>query len=576
MRSFFRLASLLFLLMTSGAQAGTFIVNPAQKGAADTNPGSPMQPLCTINRAAQLVQPGDLVEIHSGVYREKITISQSGTKEQPIRFEAAPGATVVITGADPLTNWSKETESTFSIPWTYRLYQENDHNPGGAEQVFRAGVLLCKVASLNELTESTFFVDLPRKRLHLRADRNPNETLAERPIEGSTRSEVWTVTGSHVQTRGLHFRYAANRAQRAMATFRGAFNVVEDCIFSWSNSTGASFQGEDITVRRCVFENNGQQGFTANHAHRLLFDGCTVQRNNVKSYPRGWEAGGNKIVFTHNAILQNSRFLKNHGDGIWFDISNVDCTVRNCFIADNEDAGIFYEISYGLHAYDNVIVGNGLAGTKGSWGSNSGISVSSSPGCVVERNLIIGNEQGFCFREQNRTTPPIDGSKGPGVPVWNHDEMIRNNLIVNNHSAQVQGWFDIATERHWPKAMQTGQVETGKAKENDAADYQARTDGVPVGLSLEDLKITFRGNFYALKPNQPFFVWGTNWKRKQAFKDLPSLTQAIGFEDPHSRILPSLTLDVANLDFRLPEDHPAITAGVYPQGKVPDCVLGVR
>ena len=106
-------------------------------------------------------------------------------------------------------------------------------------------------------------------------------------------------------------------------------------------------------------------------------------------------------------VTGGSRFLKNHGSGVWFDISNVDCTVRNCLIADNEDAGIFYEISYGLHAHDNVVVGNGLAESQGRLGANGGICVSSSPGCVIERNLIVGNQQGFCFREQNRTTPPI-------------------------------------------------------------------------------------------------------------------------------------------------------------------------
>jgi len=301
-----------------------------------------------------------------------------------------------------------------------------------------------------------------------------------------------------------------------------------------------------------------------------------VQRNNIKNYPRGWEAGGDKLCFTHGAILENSRFLKNHGNGVWFDISNVGCTVRNCLIADNEDAGIFYEISFGLHAHDNVIVGNGLANTKGAWGANGGICISSSPGCVTERNLIVGNLQGFCFREQNRTTRPVDGTKGEEVPVWNHDEIIQDNLIAQNVTAQVQGWFDIATERHWPKAMQTGKTGGGKAGADVAAGYQARKDLVPPGLALEDLKITFRGNIYALNPSQPFFIWGANWKRKQGFNGLETLSDALGFENSRSRIISALPMDVAQRDFRLPKDHPAIAAGAYPQGHVPDCVLGVR
>ena len=564
------------LLLATVAQARTLVVNPAQTGANDANPGSDAQPFRTIGAAAALAQPGDLVQIHSGVYREKVTITSSGTQEQPISFEAAPGATVVITGADPLTGWSKDADDTYSIPWPHHLFQGDKYNPGGAEQVFIAGALLLKVSSLNGLTDGTFFVDLQRKRLHLRASRNPDEAQVERPIEGSVRSKLWIVSGAHVHTRGLRFRYAANRAQQGMAQFNGDHDVVEDCIFEWSNSTGADFHAADIAVRGCTFQDNGQQGFTANSAHRLHMDGCTVQCNNNKNYPRGWEAGGNKLCFTRGAILEHCRFLKNHGNGVWFDISNVDCTVRNCLIADNEDAGIFYEISYGLYAHDNVIVGNGLAKTKGAWGANGGICVSSSPGCVVERNLILGNLQGFCFREQNRTTPPTDGSKGGEVPVWNHDEIIRNNLIAQNLTAQVQGWFDIDTERHWPKAMQTGKAGRSKAREDLAAGYQARKDGVPPGLALEDLKITLQGNIYALDPSQPFFIWGANWKRKQEFKDLHSLADAFGFEDARSLILPPLTVDMAEHDFRLPKDHAAIAAGAYPQGHVPDCILGVR
>ena len=433
----------------------------------------------TISRAAELIQPGDVVRIHSGLYREQVTIKQSGTKEQPIRFEAAAGSRVVVTGADPLTGWRKELgqDNIFSTAWPYRIVRPNPHLPGGVEQVFISHQLLIKVSSLKEATGGTFFVDEPGKRVFVRADRNPDETQGKQQVEGSARPVIWDVNGAYVQTCGLRFRSAANRAQQGMAQFRGAHAIVEDCVFEWSNSTGAHFGAEDIAVLRCTFQDNGQQGFTANGAHRLRFDGCTVQRNNVKNYPRGWEAGGDKLCFTRGAILENSRFLKNRGSGVWFDISNVDCTVRNCLIADNEDAGIFYEISYGLHAHDNVVVGNGLAGSKGAWAPNGGICVSSSPGCVIERNLIIGNQQGFCFREQSRTTRTTaylergtaGRSRSAEVPIWNHDEVVRDNLVVNNRTAQVQGWFDIATERHWPRVMQTGEAGTGRAKADLAA-----------------------------------------------------------------------------------------------------------
>ena len=138
-----------------------------------------------------------------------------------------------------------------------------------------------------------------------------------------------------------------------------------------------------------------------------------MENNNTKGFDRGWEAGGDKLVLCRDAVLERSRFVRNRGNGIWFDIGNTNCTVRQCLIADNEDAGIFYEISFRLLAHDNVIVGNGFAATAGAWGAQAGISLSSSPGCVIERNLIAGNREGFNFREQTRSTPTIEDRAEP-------------------------------------------------------------------------------------------------------------------------------------------------------------------
>ena len=321
---------------------------------------------------------------------------------------------------------------------------------------------------------------------------------------------------------------------------------------------GPSSPGQDIVVRNCTFQHNGQLGFGANRAHRLLLTGCTVRNNNTKGFDRGWEAGGNKICMTRGAVLENSTFIENRGNGIWFDIGNEDCKVRNCLIADNEDAGIFYEISYGLHAHDNVIVGNGFADTPGAWGAAAGISLSSSPGCIIERNLILGNKEGFNFREQTRTTPRIDSKESE--PVWNHDEIIRNNVLAYNRDAQVWGWFDVADERHWPKSMQTVQ-------RADEASPVARPS------SLEDLKLTFENNLYCPGPGQGLFNWGITWKKHKKYESLDAVQKELSL-DQNSKVAEFHVEDFAALDLRVPADSPAVTMGCYPQGPVPGVRLG--
>ena len=70
----------------------------------DASPGTdPASPLRTIQRAADLSQPGDLVLIRPGVYRESVTVSRSGTSAQPVVFRGTdPGA--VLDGADGTIN----------------------------------------------------------------------------------------------------------------------------------------------------------------------------------------------------------------------------------------------------------------------------------------------------------------------------------------------------------------------------------------------------------------------------------------------------------------------------------------
>jgi parallel beta-helix repeat protein len=77
--------------------ARTLYVAP---NGSDGNTGTnPSQPLKTIQHAADLSQPGDLVSIAAGVYREDVQVSTSGTASAPIVFRGSAGA--ILDGADP-------------------------------------------------------------------------------------------------------------------------------------------------------------------------------------------------------------------------------------------------------------------------------------------------------------------------------------------------------------------------------------------------------------------------------------------------------------------------------------------
>ncbi len=549
----------LMLVFFTVLDAGAGLLHVTQKPLADIPSDSQVR---TIGQAVTHLQPGDTVLIHGGIYRERVTIDRSAEPNKPITIRAADGEMVVLTGADRITDWTpvQGEDRAYSTPWPHKFvawnksqaHPDDDYHRliGRCEQVFIDGYPLHQVLERNKLSRGTFFADTDARLLYIQPAGNQDIAGDKAMVEASTREQILTVKGSHVTIKGIRFRYAANHAQQGAVEFSGSHIAVEDCTFEYTNAGGAEFAGPDITVRNCTFQHNGQLGFGANRAHRLRMIGCTIRGNNVKGFDRGWEAGGNKICMTRGAVLEDSTFIENRGNGIWFDIGNEDCEVRNCLIAHNENAGIFYEISYGLHAHDNVIIGNGFAFTPGAWGAAAGISISSSPFCTVERNLILGNKEGFNFREQSRTTPRIDDKKSE--PVWNHDEIVRNNVFAWNRDAQVWGWFDVSDERHWPKSMQSAPS---------------------TNQSLEALKLTFENNLYSPGPGQGLFDWGVTWKKNKRYESLDTVRQELSL-DGGSKVAQFHAEDFSALDLRIPPDSPAVVMGCYPQGTVPGVRIG--
>ena len=576
------------LLLVAPLQAARFEVAQNHPQASDDGPGSAERPWKTVSQAAESVGPGDQVVIRGGVYRERVVVKASGTAQQPIRFQAAPGEFVVLTGADLLTRWTKAAgeNPVYTVAWPHRFnaYSKTMTHPGDdyhrvigrCEQVMVNGYLLRQLLSATQLAPGTFFADVTNQLLSVWDSANGD--LNKSRVEASVRQEILRVEGAWVRVGGLHFRYAANAAQHGAVVLAGNHDELEDCVVEEMNASGAAFLGEDLVVRRCTFRENGQLGFGANRAHRLRFTECLVEHNNTKNFSRGWEAGGDKLALCRGVVLEQCRFVRNRGNGIWFDIGNEQCTVRQCLIADNEDAGIFYEISYGLHAHDNVIVGNGFAPTAGAWGAQAGICLSSSPDCLIERNLLVGNREGFNFREQLRTTPTIDHKQGRAV--WNHDEIIRHNIIAYNRDAQVWGWFDVKDNRHWPAsetASAAGATGRPAAKPGDlAADYGAKDEkGQPRGLSLEKLNLRFENNVYFAGSNQGLFKWGPTWTQHRQYPTLAEFQAALSI-DRGGKIAEPPFADLRSRDFRLGQEAMTSLKENYPPAPVPGVRLGAQ
>ena len=72
----------------------------------DHNDGSASKPYKTISAAARVAQPGDVITVHEGTYRERVTPPRGGeTNTRRIVYQAAVGETVVIKGSEVIRSW---------------------------------------------------------------------------------------------------------------------------------------------------------------------------------------------------------------------------------------------------------------------------------------------------------------------------------------------------------------------------------------------------------------------------------------------------------------------------------------
>ena len=110
------------------SSAGTsYYVSP---DGSNNNPGTLAAPFITIQKCADIAQPGDTCWLRAGTYRETVTLPRSGTNGAPITFAAYNGEAAVISGADPITGWTAHDTSggraiyKTNMPWTLSVRTE--------------------------------------------------------------------------------------------------------------------------------------------------------------------------------------------------------------------------------------------------------------------------------------------------------------------------------------------------------------------------------------------------------------------------------------------------------------------
>ncbi|MEN8156331.1 MAG: right-handed parallel beta-helix repeat-containing protein [Bacteroidota bacterium] len=118
------LAGLLFIMITASCTTEYHVSTAGD----DQHSGSSGKPFRTISKAAEVAQPGDVITVHEGIYREQVNPLHGGSSEDKrIVYRVAEGERVEIRGSEIVTGWEPRGEGVWMVTLPNSLF--GDHNP---------------------------------------------------------------------------------------------------------------------------------------------------------------------------------------------------------------------------------------------------------------------------------------------------------------------------------------------------------------------------------------------------------------------------------------------------------------
>jgi alpha-N-arabinofuranosidase len=449
----------------------------------DAGGGTKAAPLRTIQRAAELAQPGDVITVHAGVYRERINPPRGGASDRKrIVYQAAPGEKVEIKGSEVVKNWTKVQDDVWKVtlpnsffagfnPYS-DLIRGDWFNPKGREHhtgaVYLNGDWLIEAAKLEDVMKPVgetplWFGKVEGDRTTIWAQFkgvNPNEQL----VEINVRRTVFYPDKpgrNFITVRGFTMRHAATPWAPPTAEQIGLIGthwskgwIIESNTVSHSICSGIALgkHGDEFDNTSANTAEGYVKTIERAHAHPIPWTGKNighhiVRNNHVSHCEQAGIVGslgpifcvvtGNVIhdihvrqLFTgaemagikfHAAI--DTEISRNHiyrtCRGLWLDWMAQGTRVTRNLFHDNTGEDLFVEVNHGPFVVDNNIFLSAV--NLLDW----------SQGGAYAHNLFTGKL--VSRPELRRETPfhPAHSTKVAGLAnIKGGDDRFYNNIFV--------------------------------------------------------------------------------------------------------------------------------------------------
>jgi parallel beta-helix repeat protein len=426
----------------------TYVVNRQHRAASDRSVGTERRPFKTIDRAAQLAQPGDTVLVYPGLYRERVCPARGGAPDRPIVYRAAERGAALISGS---AEYAGPWIALHGEPGVFRgalgHLDFGPDNPYAMALQRRPGQCLGQVfvdgQPLAERQSDEEVVALPGSwravqqgaaiLVHLPGGlRSPRGVVVELTVRPRVFAPLVRGLG-YLTVRGFTLEHAANNychgfwaerglPQAGLLGCRGGHHwTIEENEIRYAKTFGLDigYEGprdaDGLGQPPCM--DCGYHLIRTNHIHHngaggICGCGCPETRilDNRIEYNETLataadESGGIKLHFAHRVRIEGNLIRGNDCSGVWLDNNWREARItRNCIVG-NAGAGVFMELGDGPMLIDN----NVIAYTRGGMSlAGDGIYSHDASGVTVAHNLLwfntnfgvwshVGSERGVNF-----------------------------------------------------------------------------------------------------------------------------------------------------------------------------------
>ena len=238
---------------------------------------------------------------------------------------------------------------------------------------------LTKVLSKNALASNEVYIDYAAGRVYLADDPTNHK------VEATVASFAFQSTASGVSISNLTIeKYGSSAQKGAIHANEGTRWTIENCVVHLNSGAGISV-GTGTRVHSCDVHHNGQIGVAGN-GNDIRIEGNRIWSNNMYGFDPRWEAGGAKIAKSDGVTFRGNHVHDNDGPGLWCDIECRNVVYEDNFVENNQDIGIFHEISFNAVMRRNVVRHNGSANRGWFWGAD--IVVAASQDVEVTGNTL--------------------------------------------------------------------------------------------------------------------------------------------------------------------------------------------